>query len=439
MRQVEFLHDFQELATVIDRKSAVFSEPRIGGKSHSQPRESTTLGSTHQQGQVNNACKISSGLDTIAQSRFVQTEFDLLSCRFPSIGLNSPTETPILIAPPASLIEEFDRLIRQDPARRGLISTEPQFGPLCANHLYQAAAHLAESAVRVAIVTGFYVPNGQHPAAETDGPPGALMLATALEAIGIETNVVTDCHCLPAVQAAANAVDYARAQIVCYPHNDPRWRKNFLTSGPGATCSHLISIERVGPSHTPASIAGQLAGLGPEAAEAADLAEFAASVAAGFHDRCHNMRGDVIDGHTSDLHRLFEELREHRPHAKTIGIGDGGNEIGMGVVPWKELRRRLCGEQAPRIPCRIATDWNIIAGTSNWGGYALAAAVLLLRGRVQSLKSWTGEYDLRLLEQMIEHGPAVDGVTGRREPTVDGLPYSTYRQPWEAMRRLLGL
>ena len=65
---------------------------------------------------------------------------------------------------------------------------------------------------------------------------------------------------------------------------------------------------------------------------------------------------------------------------KTIGIGDGGNEIGMGTVPWEELVRRLPRKEASAIPCRIATDWNIIAGTSNWGAFALAAAVALLAG-----------------------------------------------------------
>jgi hypothetical protein len=33
----------------------------------------------------------------------------------------------------------------------------------------------------------------------------------------------------------------------------------------------------------------------------------------------------------------------------------------------------------------------------------------------------------------------VDGVTRRREPTVDGLPFLTYIQPWAAIRAKLGL
>ena len=163
------------------------------------------------------------------------------------------------------------------------------------------------------------------------------------------------------------------------------------------------------------------------------------SVAPDSYNHCHNMRGKVIDEYSADMHLLFEELPDHRPECKTIGIGDGGNEIGMGAIPWEDLSRRLTGEQAGRVPCRIATDWNIIAGTSNWGGYALAAATLLLRGQQRLLQPWDREQQLRVLEQLVEKGPAVDGVTGRREPTVDGIPFLTYIQPWEGIRRLVGL
>ena len=146
----------------------------------------------------------------------------------------------------------------------------------------------------------------------------------------------------------------------------------------------------------------------------------------------------MIDEFTADMHRLFEELHCRRPDTKTIGIGDGGNEIGMGCVPWEELRRRLPTQRTARIPCRIATSWNIIAGTSNWGGYALAAAVALLRGRPEILREWDGDHQLQVLEQIVENGPAVDGPSGLQAATVDGLPFATYIQPWEGIRRLIG-
>ena len=333
----------------------------------------------------------------------------------------------------ARIINQIDQLIRRDPADRGLIGSEPLYGPLCEGHLAAAAADLAASARHVAIVTGFYIANGDPPAAETDGPLGSLMLARALEAGGVEVTLLTDSHCADAVSATAEAAGFEIERVVTVLDKNPNWVHEFFTTGSGQTLTHLIAVERVGPAHTPESLRAQSRSI------AIPLDDFIANVPAGNHGRCHNMRGLPIDEHTAELHRLFEELHAFRPQARTIGIGDGANEIGMGSIPWEELRRRLEGEHAGRIPCRITTDWTIVAGTSNWGGYALAAATLLLRGQTDFLAGWDVPHQHRILKHLVEHGPAVDGVTGRREPTVDGLPFLTYIQPWEGIRRLLGL
>ena len=97
------------------------------------------------------------------------------------------------------LIAEFETCIRRDPAQRGLIASEPLFGPLCPGHLGAAAAHLARFGRRVAIVTGFFIPGAAPPAAETDGPPGALVLAQTLQALGIDSLMVTDEFCFGAI------------------------------------------------------------------------------------------------------------------------------------------------------------------------------------------------------------------------------------------------
>lgn len=331
----------------------------------------------------------------------------------------------------AHLIDQFESLIRRDPARRGLISSEPLYGPLCPRHLAGAASHLAAYGESVAIATGFFIPRGDPPTAETDGPLGTLLLAQALQQAGIPTTVLTDPPCLPAVTAAARAMHFPLERIwACPPSGE--WVEQFYLTGPGRDLTHLIALERVGPSHTPESLAAQ-SRLGP-----APLTAFLEKVPPEDFDRCHNMRGEIIDASTCNLHLAFERLSHYRPHARTIGIGDGGNEIGMGCIPWEELERRLDGPQSGKVPCRIATDWNIVAGTSNWGGYALAAATLLLRGRVELLGPYGREQQQGALEYLVAHGPAVDGVTRRREATVDGLPFLTYIQPWEGIRHLLG-
>lgn len=340
-------------------------------------------------------------------------------------------------APSASILQEFERLIRSDPARRGLMSAEPPFSLLCQGHLSGAAHELADKCERAAIVTGFFVPHATPAAAETDGPPGAVLLAAVLLASGIDTVVVTDENCHSAVAATARASGYPASRVLAAPLIAAAWIEDWLREAACDGLTHLISVERVGPSHSQDSLMQQVRPR-PRALQPL-VDDFRARVPSDCWNRCHNMRGNIIDDHTGDLHLLFERLAHHCPRARTIGIGDGANEIGMGTIPWEELWPRLRGEHACRIPCRIAAHWNILAGTSNWGAYALAAAVALLRGQTPLLEDWTSARHLAVLEHLVSQGPAVDGVTGRQNPTVDGLSFAAYIEPWDCMRRALGL
>lgn len=332
------------------------------------------------------------------------------------------------------MIDRLEECIRRDPARRGLIGSEAERGPLCLGELAKAAADLAEQGQRALIVTGFFIPRGDPPAAETDGPPGAVFLLRALEACGLRADVATDERGLSAVQATAAAAGVSADRVHCFGagQSSETGVKEFLSRFAGLT--HLIAIERVGPSHTLESLRRQTL---VHSLDANVEKEFLASVPPAEWNHCHNMRGEIIDEFTAPTHLLFDLLGEVFSQARTIGIGDGGNEIGMGKVPWLELTRRLSGSHAGWVPCRIATDWNILAGTSNWGGYALGAAVAWLRRCHDRLLSETADRQREILEAMIANGPAVDGVTRRREATVDGLPFLTYIQPWEAMRGLI--
>ena len=367
-----------------------------------------------------------------------------------------PQVEPAMSTEHAELIDEFERFIHRDPARRGLCASElddsGQAAPrrLGAGQLAAAAANLAQNAQRVAIVTGFFIPHAQPPCAETDGPPGSLFLAHCLRELGVDAAIVTDGPCAPAVRAAADGIGFPADRLFVAPLMADAWCDEFLQSEFARGLTHLVAIERVGPSHTPESVGksdellvascekDKVLENSPLATHNSQLLAFLADVAPEHHNHCHNMRGNCIDAHTAPLHLLFERLPTLHPTARTIGVGDGGNEIGMGAIPWAELRHRLVGEQGGRVPCRIACDFNIVAGTSNWGAMALAAAVCLLRNRLDVLQPWTRERHRDWLEHLVENGPAVDGVTGRREATVDGLPFLTYIQPWEGILRRSG-
>jgi D-glutamate cyclase len=151
-------------------------------------------------------------------------------------------------------------------------------------------------------------------------------------------------------------------------------------------------------------------------------------------------------GLIAPLHRF---VTERRSETRFIAIGDGGNELGMGKVI-DAIRLHIA--QGENIGCVVAADYLIAASVSNWGGYALAAAVALIRAHAElkentTLKSsyihhetverviekWVGQClptemeETELLERCVAAG-CRDGVTGRLEATVDGMPLATSLQ-----------
>ena len=283
----------------------------------------------------------------------------------------------------------------------------------------------------VAIVTGFFIPHAVPPCGETDGPLGAVFLARALVPLGIRVILASEAFCVRALEAGVGVSGLRKAvSVVTLPSVESAgtlsvaeyWRYFAERTG-GLT--HLIAVERVGPSHTAQSVAGQTA---------AD--RFTAEVAAQEHDRCHTMRGSDITGATSPAHRLFESAGAQQPPVVTIGIGDGGNEIGMGKIPWDTIRKNI--PNGGLVACRIPTDQLIVAGVSNWGAYALAAGVRLLRGEKGDADLYDANREREILQMMVERGPLVDGVTGRPTATVDGLTWEQYAEPLTRIGQVVG-
>jgi hypothetical protein len=331
-----------------------------------------------------------------------------------------------------ALPQQFTRiesLIRCDPARRGLLGGNGGATRLGLGQLAAAARHLSEHGRAVGIVTGFAIPTAAGPVAETDGPLGAVLLAATCAAVGITPHLITDEACGKCLREAARFAGLGSDNVEVSPLDAAAavaWCDRWLEQTPELT--HLIAVERVGPSHTRESLESQPR-HGPPPVD-----QFEALVPPEFRDRCHNMRGEPIEQFTAPLHRLFE--RRTRGPLHTIGIGDGGNEIGMGAFPWEELYMLVASGHGARIVCRVPADWTIIAGTSNWSAYALAADLALLRGQPDVLRVWTERQQEELLTHIVRHGPAVDGVTRELEPTVDGLPFVTYIQPWSGIREV---
>lgn len=252
-----------------------------------------------------------------------------------------------------------------DHDKRGMLALRPH---LPADFCSRAAQYVMDHPGHTVIVTGFYVIMAGKP--ETDGPPGAIAIGRALQSLGRRVTYVTDSYTAPVLQQWADG-----AEVVEFPmtgvEESKRHAAQMLEELQPAL---LISIERCGRNR---------------------------------NDEYLNMRARDITPQTARLDYLFDS------GVPSVGIGDGGNEIGMGnlvdVIP--------SVDSLPDDPAISRVDRLVIASVSNWGGYGLVAAMSRIAGR--NLLPGSDD-EARMVEGMIEAG-AVDGTTGDAVPTVDNF------------------
>jgi hypothetical protein len=135
-----------------------------------------------------------------------------------------------------------------------------------------------------------------------------------------------------------------------------------------------------------------------------------------------NMRGLDISAETAQVDFLFEG------DIPSVGVGDGGNEIGMGNVADAVA---ACGKLVSD-PCVTRVSRLVIASVSNWGGYGLVAALSSLARR--DLLPTVDE-ERRLVERTAALG-AVDGTTGEADGKVDGFDPPVTAEILADLRRL---
>jgi hypothetical protein len=336
-----------------------------------------------------------------------------------------------------SVLLRMREVIQEDVGNRGL-RTDPAQNLItaCADDFSKSCQSLAQTTQpNVAIVTGFFIPTGQPPTGETDGPLGALFLARALVPLGFRIHLVTDAFCTAALQAGVAECGLDKqVQIITLPSfavsqkitPEAYWEAFARRTGP---LTHLLALERVGPNHTLASLQTQHGG---EAVGESYL-DFLQEVPEEQQDRCFTMRGRDITASMSPAHWLFEAARQ-QPGLVTVGIGDGGNEIGMGKIAWEIIHHNI--PRGGLVACRVPTDHLIVCGISNWGAYGLAAGIRALRGVSHDASLFDVQRELQLLQIMVQRGPLVDGVTGLPTATVDGLHFDRYA---EVLRKLAGI
>jgi hypothetical protein len=123
--------------------------------------------------------------------------------------------------------------------------------------------------------------------------------------------------------------------------------------------------------------------------------------------RYRNIRGEDITRWTAQV----DEVVNYAP-AVSVGIGDGGNELGMGALSG------YLAELGIEDPVATSVDYLVVATVSNWGAYGVVAYLGQLAGR--DLLPTDAE-ESSALDLLVLHG-AVDGMTGKAEAGVDGFP-----------------
>ena len=312
-----------------------------------------------------------------------------------------------------SAINAIQAVIGSDAGNRGMKALIVDGDLLAASEIF---GRLEPS--HVVILTGFPCCVNETPPTETDGPPGALALARAAYHFGHTVSVITD-DCNKAVFDAAMShigdwlEDASKIKLECFPSSINQMHEARLEVL-ADKCGLILACERAGPA---------LDGM------------------------CYTMRGINMNdqGLIAPIHRIVEKTRGR--NCMFLAIGDGGNELGMGKV------LDIIKESIPngeKIGCIIAADRLIAASVSNWGGYALAAGAALIRAMHESksdddfadkVDEWIGKClpteteEIALLQRCVDAG-CRDGVSGKVEATVDGMPLETSMQALWNIRKL---
>jgi hypothetical protein len=304
--------------------------------------------------------------------------------------------------------ENVDRLINLDLSSYGVI-----------RHLHEAAFELygrpvtLEAAERLKnaigdneffFVTSGWVMPGYYPYGETDGPIGAATIGRAL-AVGLNARMVvlteetmigvTTAACRAAGLNVMTEEDLRRAPrpphrqnhycvVVPFPIDEvaavSEAKRLFDAYSPKA----LIAIEKNGPNKD---------------------------------GRYSMVNGSDNSDCVAKAAKLFDEAKKRK--VLTIGIGDRGNEIGLGTIA--EVPRRILpyGEKATDS---TIVDVVVTAAISNWGASGIAAVLAAILNKPDVLHDTSTE--TRMLHRCIEAG-GVDGFNCCPVPITDGMSEST--------------
>ncbi len=279
-------------------------------------------------------------------------------------------------------IDKIERIITEDKTGRGIKDL------VIYGDMEKAALSLLNSGETVFITTGLYINDR---AVGTDGPSGAIALATALHKLGKNAVLVEDGPSKPIIQCALDTVGLDIPMVLFPISGREAFAEELIKE---YRPSHIIAIERTGPARD---------------------------------GKYYDVKGQAIAREIGHMDILFREAGAKG--IATIGIGDEGNEIGMGKIYDQVVRAIPHGEI---IACTIPTDYLVVSGIANWAAHGICACMSLLTCRSLVIKE---EDERRLLEELVRCG-AVDAYTKKKEVTVDSLKAEDY---FDVVNRLRGI
>ena len=270
----------------------------------------------------------------------------------------------------------------------------------------------------VLFVTGSGARLGLHKG-ETDGPLGAASLGRALDfGLGARTVYICDeAHEAPihaSVEAAGiSVIDQERfetrmhtALIEIHPPGDEAGAAFATEILERYQPKAVIFIEKTGPN------------------------------AKGVH---HSITGTAKDPtETGHAYHLADQARA--AGIFTLGIGDGGNEIGNGII-YEAARNIQPAGKSCRCPCGdgvitvTETDVFISAAVSNWGAYGVSAQLAYMLKNSDLLQS--EEMEDFMLRGCVAAG-GTDGATAAQLLAVDGTGAGTQRALVRILHEIVG-
>ncbi|MGQ0572431.1 MAG: glutamate cyclase domain-containing protein [Armatimonadota bacterium] len=246
-----------------------------------------------------------------------------------------------------------------------------------------------------------YLPHG-----ETDGPLGAASLARAVNwALGARPVFVAEPGFRAPIERCAAAAALrivSRSDVEKYRIYHAAQAIDFPLGPEGAAGRAARLLD----DYRPAAIL-TVERLGPNAM-----------------DIFHSGVGYRLPAATQAHVHLLVEQAEARG-ILTVGFGDGGNEVGYGLIPdvVNALKAEVLGGPTCQCGCgggiatRVRTTVLVSAATSNWGSYGVSALLAYVARDLDALQDEDMEY--RMLEAAVMAG-AVDASTGTVVMKVDG-------------------